>query len=781
MGFRVWGMGKFLYLTCGSYLRGENMKKVLLLNSVNICNICSWAAICLLIISAVFIGCEKSEGIQTKETKETIKYSSFRDIPNVTQEEIDAIKALQEKESVLIYGMNNSTEAFYDENGEIKGYAALFCEYLSHLFGIRFKPVIYEWNHLIAGLDSGSIDFTGELTATEERRKTYHMTSTIAERSVKYFRIKNSMSFEEIAKSRPLRYAFLEGSTTADAISKFIDKKTEIIFLHDHDSVHNMLASGQIDAFFEECVSEAFFDTYDDISAKDFQPLIYSPVSVSTQKQELAPVISVMQKMLQSRSIRHLTDMYNKGQQEYMKYKLFKYSLNEEELEYIKTHPVVYFAAEHDNYPLSFYNTYENEWQGIFFDALKEIGIFTGISFKQANDQPVEWAELLKMLENGKASIISELIPSEDRQDRFLWPKNSLLQDKYALISKESSPNASVNEILHLKIGLFRSTAHTELFKTWFPDHPNTIEYEDTDEAFSALGQDEVEMVMASQNLLLTLTNYMELPGYKINILFDHPFESFLGFNKNEHILRSIIDKVLVQIDVKNISDRWTHKTYDYRVKVAQSRQPWLISVSTLLLLIIILLLVLYHRILSEERRLGNLVRERTAEIDEQRKQLERISLTDQLTEIHNRRSFDSRLSLEWRRAMREKSPVSLLMLDVDRFKIYNDTHGHQEGDGVLKTVAKSIEQMVRRPSDLVARWGGEEFVVLLPNTDFKGAIGVAESIRLNVEKSTVVTVSIGVNTQIPEHSDSLDHFISAADNALYKAKKTGRNKVCIS
>ncbi len=731
-----------------------------------------FAAIILILMTS----CDKSAGVHTYES---LKYSSFRDIPNITQEEVEAIEALQEKRTHFIYGMNISTEAFYNESGEVRGYTALFCDYLSHLFGVHFKPEIYEWDNLIAGLENGSIDFTGELTATEERRKTYYMTNSIAERSIKYFRIKNSVPLEEIAKLRPLRYGFLEGVITVNEISPFISENSEIIFISDHNNVHDMLVNGQIDAFFEESVAEAFFHVYDDIVAENFQPLIYNPVSMSTRKPELAPIISVVQKVLESKSIRHLTGVYNDGQQEYMKHKFFKYYLDEEERQYIEKKSVVYFVAEYDNYPMSFYNTYEEKWEGIFFDVLKEIETFTGISFKQVNNQFVEWPELLKMLEAGKASMISELVPSRERQDRFLWPKSSLLQDKYALISKENTPNANINEILHSKIGLFRSTAHTELFRTWFPNHPNTVEYENSEEAFSALEQDEVDMVMASRNLLLSLTNYMELPGYKINVLFDHPFESFLGFNKNEYTLRSIMDKAFTQIDIKKISDRWTHRTYDYRVKIAQSRQPWLIGVSVLLLFVIVLLFILYHRTLNEEKRLEILVQKRTAELNEQHKLLERISMTDQLTNMPNRRNFDNRLNLEWRRAIRDKLPTSLLMLDVDKFKIHNDTYGHQEGDAILKVIARSIEQTIKRPGDFAARWGGEEFAVLLPNTDSKGALVIAESIRLNVEKSTAVTVSIGAHTQIPEQSSSLDNFISAADNALYKAKKMGRNMVC--
>ncbi|MDR1654479.1 MAG: transporter substrate-binding domain-containing protein, partial [Treponema sp.] len=141
-------------------------------------------------------------------------YGSFRDVPGVTEDEIAAIEALQEREDAFVYGANLSTEAFFDGNGEIRGYAALFCGWLTELFGIPFEPVIYEWGDLIDGLESGGVDFSGELTATEDRRKTYFMTDAIAERSIKFMRIEGSEKLSDIAKRRPLRYAFLEGTTT---------------------------------------------------------------------------------------------------------------------------------------------------------------------------------------------------------------------------------------------------------------------------------------------------------------------------------------------------------------------------------------------------------------------------------------------------------------------------------------------------------------------------------------------------------------------------------------
>ena len=167
---------------------------------------------------------------------------------------------------------------------------------------------------------------------------------------------------------------------------------------------------------------------------------------------------------------------------------------------------------------------------------------------------------------------------------------------------------------------------------------------------------------------------------------------------------------------------------------------------------------------------------------------IRRLSITDTLTNAANRRHFNERLDYEWKRAMREKKPLSLLMLDVDHFKYYNDTYGHNHGDLILKSVANIIKVTVFRSADLVARWGGEEFAVVLPDTNLEGAVAVANFMRENIENEifmcekdvpTSVTVSIGVNSIVPEKNDSISRFISKADDALYRAKDKGRNRVC--
>jgi len=164
--------------------------------------------------------------------------------------------------------------------------------------------------------------------------------------------------------------------------------------------------------------------------------------------------------------------------------------------------------------------------------------------------------------------------------------------------------------------------------------------------------------------------------------------------------------------------------------------------------------------------------------IEEANTRLQQESLTDKLTGVANRGAFDHRLTEELHRAQRYGSSLSLLMVDVDRFKYYNDTFGHPAGDGVLQTVAMALR--CARPSDMLARYGGEEFAVILPATDREGACVFAERMRKAVASAAVphgpVTVSIGASTLTPDGSEST--LLAAADKALYLAKHGGRNLV---
>lgn len=174
--------------------------------------------------------------------------------------------------------------------------------------------------------------------------------------------------------------------------------------------------------------------------------------------------------------------------------------------------------------------------------------------------------------------------------------------------------------------------------------------------------------------------------------------------------------------------------------------------------------------------------------LDSANQELKRLSASDGLTGIANRRFFDEFISHEWRRARRSEKEIAILMCDVDHFKTYNDSYGHQAGDECLRQVASAIDKQLDRGTDIAARYGGEEFAVILPETSSGGALMVAEKIRHAVHRLNIphaaaplgrITLSIGVAVGIPGINHPHEQLLEAADRALYRAKHEGRDRVC--
>lgn len=199
---------------------------------------------------------------------------------------------------------------------------------------------------------------------------------------------------------------------------------------------------------------------------------------------------------------------------------------------------------------------------------------------------------------------------------------------------------------------------------------------------------------------------------------------------------------------------------------------------------------LLYEQLKDYSHTLEMKVAERTIELEKAMEELHRHATLDGLTQVANRRKFDSYLSQQWEKLAKDSLPISLILCDVDYFKRYNDTYGHQAGDDCLRKIAQAISSAVKNPAYLVARYGGEEFAVIMPNTSAKGAIHIAEAIKLELEwlkiphaqskVSKSITVSMGVSSTIPHKSIFPSALIAITDAALYEAKKQGRDRLIV-
>jgi len=191
-----------------------------------------------------------------------------------------------------------------------------------------------------------------------------------------------------------------------------------------------------------------------------------------------------------------------------------------------------------------------------------------------------------------------------------------------------------------------------------------------------------------------------------------------------------------------------------------------------------------------ENTQMVSSLSESNQELQFANEKLETLTLEDSLTGLHNRRYFEMQLESEWKRETREQNVLTLMVIDIDYFKLYNDTYGHAEGDVCLKKVSQVLQSCLNRSADIIARIGGEEFVVMLPSVEVKGALTLAQQMREQLQAAALthatsplcenVTVSIGIASVIPGDNVTALGLFKAADKALYKAKAKGRNQVLI-
>jgi signal transduction histidine kinase/CheY-like chemotaxis protein len=562
----------------------------------------------------IFWGCEgvsKNQPIGL-----SMENITFRDVPGITDEEIAAIEALQKQYTHFTYGMLPTTEAFLKDNGEVGGFGALFCEWLSRLFGITFQLEFVHSQDPFGTLLRGEVDFSGEIKITEERRQVFIATDPIALRSMKMIRKKGSEPISSIAMTRLPRYGFMRATASIDDVAAVTEPGSyEIVLIDFFGGVYEMFEQGEIDALIVLNPAEAHYDIFGEIIIEDFFPLIFSPVSMVTVKHELSPIISVVQKVLDNGGFQYFNELYRKGYEEYRKYKLFLH-LTEEEREYLRNTSVVPLAAGHEFFPVSFFNKYDKKWEGSAFEILNEVEKLTGLNFEVVNDQYLVMEDIGRLLLDGTAHLTPAFIYSADRRDSFLWAKNTWLKDRYALLSKRDFPNVSINEIPNANIGLVKDAGYTAMFKAWFPQALNTQEYPTHIDALNALERGEIDLAMATISALLIVANYYEIQGYKANFIFEPPFDITFGFNRDQAVLCSIIDKTLLLIETDRIVSYWETTTYDYQSKLLRAQRPWLFGAIGLSLIIIALVFILFVRSRTTGKHLEKLVKERTSELE---------------------------------------------------------------------------------------------------------------------------------------------------------------------
>jgi signal transduction histidine kinase/ActR/RegA family two-component response regulator len=704
----------------------------------------------LLVLSILLSSCGIDRPHAADEVEQTYPvYESFELIPSVTQEEIDAIRRLQKDHPEgFTLGMTLSTECFplrdAADGCDVGGYAALFCALLSGMFDIQFTPQIYRWDDLMNGLNDNSIDFTCELTRNQERNDLY-MTDNITERTVKFMRIINNPKFLELPKNRMHRYAIWEGGVVEERIKDAGLNNFVSIYVQNFEEIYRLLKSGEIDAFIHESVSEAAFDVYGDVVAENFFPVIFSQTSLATHNQELRPVVSIVQKFLRTEASKKLSELYHEGYQQYLHRKLFDL-FSPGQLRYIENHNsaemAVPIVAEYDNYPVSFFNKQEKQWQGIAFDVLNAIENMTGLKFTVINETDAPRDALIDMIRNGEASLIANAGLENAIPFLSTAPYQS---DYFILISRADYPDVNVHRLSFERIGVGAGVMSGTVFRTYFPNHEKLVVYHNKEEAFDALENGAIDLLMGNSNVLLSLTNYHERPGFKANLIFNKSYDVYFGFSGGSTILAYIINKSQKLIDTIGVADRWNRKVFDYRGKMARTQAPYLIASSLFLMTALVLLAILFIKNRQRGKDLEYLVKQRTQELEIQTAAARVASQTK--SDFLARMSHEIRTPLNAitgmtaiakKAAVSDKAIASLNEITLASNHLLGvindilDMSKIESGKFSLVNEALSLHQMFKEVSELIAQRCREKFITFIQDYERIPAHGVlGDKLRL--------------------------------------------------
>ena len=449
----------------------------------------------------------------------------------------------------------------------------------------------------------------------------------------------------------------------------------------------------------------------------------------------------------------------------------------------------IFFLGNKNIAPIIFEE--DGEAEGIAVDLVKALE--EKINFN-IDVQALDWVEAQNKVLTGQADALIQINPSLDREELYDF-SDEFLESEFSIFTNTMYPSIyTVEDLIGRTVGIEKGGYICQLLQE--QDGIALTEIPSASDGLYRINTGDLDAIVVDR----WLGEYELAQSNLSNIrIVDQPVErkySRIAVKKgNDELLDTIntgLRKMKTDGSMSDIISNWQGKKVLYVTEERAIRLALNFLIGTIVLILLIATyLVNKYRTLSQQLEIDVVDRNKELQfanelLEAANTELERISMTDKLTNIYNRRYFDYAFHKEWLIAKQNGLPLTLIMLDMDKFKQYNDTYGHLAGDRCLENMAKQIKGKLKRPGDFVARYGGEEFAVVLPNTPIEGALMLAEKIREEVEcrthhydgEETKVTVSLGVASTIPSDPLIPKDLLAAADKALYQAKKTGRNRV---
>lgn len=446
--------------------------------------------------------------------------------------------------------------------------------------------------------------------------------------------------------------------------------------------------------------------------------------------------------------------------------------------------------------PMARYDRRKDQHSGIGVDVLCFITQRLGLRYEILQPQDLTVAEKIRQVQDGRADVLIPLSENAERAERGLFTR-PFYESHYAVIARKGwRPEIrGMADLAPFRVGVIKGVAFEALLNEVVAAD-RLMAFDDISSAglFQALRNGVVDVAVFSKSIFdekRYLHEYFDLEV--VHTLHDAPRAYGFYFNpspSNQRIVQAF-NRHLAVLDLSGaVAAHEDGERQFIERYVAQRSQHlfWQMAVGAAVLLVLVLFLALrrYHRMLLRLAQSNEQILLQQHALEQANQELRKLSQTDGLTGLANRRQFDHALLREHARQQRTGSPLSLLMTDLDHFKYVNDHYGHAIGDDYLRTVARVLQTSVPRVTDLAARYGGEEFICLLPDTSAEDAHMLAERIRQGVSELGLpnaladggrLTVSVGVATLEGGHS-SAAQLLAQADEQLYAAKRAGRDRV---
>ncbi|MES9902622.1 MAG: transporter substrate-binding domain-containing protein [Sedimenticola sp.] len=658
----------------------------------------------------------------------------------------------------------------YDFNvsGKPMGYVIDYMKLLAEKLGLKLEFVTAPWPELLEKFKQGDIDLIHPLLYSEERAGFMNFTDPILGQS------STMVVRKEDADESSLESLYGKTLASVDSwvMTEYIREQHPKIKIYPVNNALEGLRAvqfGQADAWIDaygacRYLMDSNFMSNLKISGEltDSEHLRYVEYRVGVKKGWLM-LHDLLNKAISSVSVDDLRALNNKWRVYSDQARILH--LTREEQQWLSNHSVIRTATDRSWAPIEWVDE-EGVFQGISADYLKRIETLLGVHFEVATQ--LNWQQSLAAFKRGELDIITSVRRTAARET-FMNFTDTYANFPIVVFAATKFPYIrSIDELDGRRVGVVEGYGTYDLLVS---KHQSIelMTVANTLEGLEKLSDGEIDAYVGS---LLVASHYISESGYSnIKVAGDTPysFDQSMGVQKASPVLLSILNKALNSISASEKNDiykRWVNLRYEHAFNYTLL---WQVIVAACLLLLLALVW-------------GLNMRKQKLALAEARKEAERLAVTDQLTGIFNRRHLDEILVNEIDRAERYDDGFAVIMADIDDFKQVNDTHGHQVGDEVLKTVTSVLQKRLRR-SDTLGRWGGDEFLMICPNVDCDNLIEITEYLRVSIEKEDFIrvgqkTASFGI--YIYQKGDRPEDIIKLVDNALYQAKESGRNRaVC--